>query len=132
MQPASLSDLANIQSVAAVTVVNTTDVTIENIAIDASDNGLSGCTPTLSAVHFFNSSGRLIGNAISGARIRDLTSCDPFIGNGFGVLIDRDGSLVGPWFVRVDGDSIYGFTRNGGYASGSGLGVDVIRKTLQG
>src|SRR5947209_7082213 len=44
IQPASLSDLANIQSVAAVTVVNTTDVTIENIAIDASDNGLSGCT----------------------------------------------------------------------------------------
>src|SRR5262249_33320152 len=74
LKPASIT--AAIPGAAAViSVVNTNGVSIEGLAIDASQNTVSGCTVTLSAIHFSNSSGSVLNNAISGAQLPDPTTC---------------------------------------------------------
>ena len=51
------------------------DVTIENLAIDASNNTVSDCTPSLATVHYYNSSGAVRNNVISGGRLANPLSC---------------------------------------------------------
>src|ERR1700693_4400241 len=53
IQP-TLTNLQNLPYESVITAVNTSGVTIENVAVDASQNTVSGCSPTLPAIHFFN------------------------------------------------------------------------------
>jgi hypothetical protein len=69
VQPAEMTNLGSLPYQAVISVVNSANVTIEGLAIDASRNSVSpACTVTLAAVHFFNSSGAIRNNAISGAQ----------------------------------------------------------------
>src|SRR2546425_500859 len=69
---------------AVIAVRNTHDVTIRNLAIDASSNTVSGCavllngviTGSLAGIHFRNSSGSVHSTAIVGARLK-LRKCMP-------------------------------------------------------
>lgn len=106
-----------------ITVLNTSGVTIENLAIDASNNTLSGCSPTLSDVYFLNSSGKVILSALSGAELPDVTTCSGLFGNGFGVLVDTDGSLPGPFNVAIEQNSIHDYEQDGIYVVGPGAGI---------
>ncbi|HXW91084.1 MAG TPA: hypothetical protein VEK33_11105, partial [Terriglobales bacterium] len=69
VQPSPLQDLEGLPVEAVITVMNTSGVTIENLAIDASNNSVSGCTPQLADVHFFNASGSVANSALSGAQL---------------------------------------------------------------
>jgi hypothetical protein len=77
--------------IAVVTVANTGDVTISNMAIDASNNTATGCTVGLSGIHFYNAAGTVQYSSIAGTQLRTPTSCTAlFPGNGAGVQADEE------------------------------------------
>jgi len=121
LQPA-LVDLQSLPSEAVITVLNTWGVKLENLAIDASNNTVSSCSPKVAGVHFSNSSGTVEDSAIFGGHLANPLSCTslPF-GNGFGVLVD--GSLPGPFQVDVGNNSIHDYTANGVEVNGSGTAI---------
>jgi nitrous oxidase accessory protein NosD len=130
VQPAVLSTISGVAAV--ITVMDAADVVIENLAIDAGDNSVTGCTPGLAAVHYLNASGTLRGNAIFGAKLQDAQSCTEFFGNGFGVLLETDGAAPGPFCVWVTHNSIHDFTRNGIEAQGTGLNARIEDNSIAG
>ncbi len=111
LQP-SLTDLMGLPTEAVITVMNTDGVTIENLAVDASHNTVTGCSPGVASVHFFNASGAVKNSAIFGGQLASPLSCTtlPF-GNGFGVRVDSN--LPGPFTVSVKNSSIHDYTANG-------------------
>jgi hypothetical protein len=125
IQPATLSEVNGYESV--VSVVNTTNVSIENLAIDAGNNLVTGCSPLLSTVHFFNSSGSISRSALSGAQLQNSASCSELSpGNGFGVLVDSDGTVSGPFNVAVNQNNIHNYGKDGIFALGPAYGVSPV------
>ena len=130
IQPATLSEVNGYESV--VSIVNTTNVSIENLAMDASNNVVTGCSPLLSTVHFFNSSGAISRSALSGAQLQNPTSCSELLpGNGFGVLVDSDGTVSGPFDVAVDQNSIHDYAKDGIFALGPAYGVSPVPVSVE-
>jgi hypothetical protein len=119
-------------TLAVVTVQNTNNVYLKNLAVDASNNTVSGCTPTLAGVHFLNASGELENDAISGAKITNLSGCatGPAGGNGFGVLAESTAS--GDFRVEVENSSIHDYSKEGVRAIGSALTADVHSNIISG
>jgi len=121
IQPTTLNAVNGYVSV--ITVTNTSNVAIKNLAVDASYNTVSGCSPALSTILYFNSSGAVENDAISGAELQDVSTCSGLFGNGFGVLVENDGSLPGPFNVSVTASSIHDYTQDGIYVLGPGSGI---------
>ena len=114
-----------------ITVMNTHGVTIENLAVDASKNSVSGCTPGLATIHYYNASGTVKDNAIFGAQLTK-PGCPgnlPF-GNGFGVLVDSN--LPGPFHVSVKENSIHDFTANGVLVEDKGVTAQIEGNGISG
>jgi nitrous oxidase accessory protein NosD len=130
LQPA-LADLQGLATEAVITVMNTSLVSIQNLAIDASNNTVSSCSPGVAGVHFYNSSGVVENSAIFGANLANPLSCTtlPF-GNGFGVQVDS--SLPGPFKVWITGNSIHDFTANGVQVNGAGITAEIAGNTISG
>jgi len=122
IQP-TLTDLQNLPYESVITVMNTSGVTIRNLALDASLNTVSGCSPVLSVVHFINASGTVEGSALSGAELPDVTTCAGLFGNGFGIRVDSDGSQPGPFKVSIVNNSIHDYEQDGIYVLGPGAGI---------
>ena len=139
IQPAAMTNVQNpspnapyTPSQAVISVFNTSDVVIEDLAIDASMNTVSGCAVTLAAIHFSNASGRVANNAISGAQLSNPLSCTTlFPGNGFGVQVDTTGQ-TGPFTVSISGNTIHDFNRNGVLLNGAGITAVVSRNVISG
>jgi hypothetical protein len=132
VQPASLTNVGSLGFQAVITVLNTSGVTIDNLAVDASKNAVSGCTPGLAAIHFHNSAGVVKNSAIFGAQLTNPVGCAgglPF-GNGFGVQVDADQS--GPFEVQVLNNSIHDFTANGVLVKGANIKGDVEGNVVTG
>ena len=112
-------------------MLNTKNVTIDNLAIDASHNTVSGCTPGVAGVHFYNSSGKVKNSAIFGATLPNPLSCTslPF-GNGFGVRVDT--SAAGTYAVSIRNNSIHGYTANGVQVYGDGVRTEIAGNTISG
>jgi hypothetical protein len=132
IQP-TLTDLAGLPTEAAITVMNTKGVTIQDLAIDASHNTVSSCTPGLAGVHFFNASGALNNSAILGAHLANPLGCTtnlPF-GNGVGVLVDTS-QTTGAFHVSIVNNSIHGFTAYGVEVNGAGITASIAQNTVSG
>ena len=133
LQP-TLTDLQNLATEAVITVMNTSDVTIQGLAIDASHNAVSGCTPFLAGIHFLNASGTVENSSISGAQLTTSTGCKnnlPF-GNGFGVKIEATQPAAASYQVSVVQNSIHDFTTNGVLATGAGVNAQIQGNTISG
>jgi Right handed beta helix region len=121
--------------VAAVTVMNTNRVTLNNLSIDASYNTVTDCT-SLATVHFENASGEIKNSAITGAKLASPASCTtnkPSLSNGFGVLVDTSDGATGPFQVFIANNSIHNFSKDGVYATGpSSVSVVVYNNSIQG
>jgi nitrous oxidase accessory protein NosD len=127
----ALQDLQNLPVEAVITVMNTSNVTIENLAIDASRNSVQGCTPEIADIHFYNASGTANNNTLSGAQLAHPQSCGAiFPGNGFGVLVDSN--TPGPFQVAIENNSIHDFTKDGVQAINAGVTVDVEGNNISG
>ena len=132
LQPAGMTTTVP-GSQAVINVVDTSDVLIDGLAIDAGQNTVSGCTVTLAAIHFSNSSGIVSNNAIFGAQLSDPSSCAKlFPGNGFGVLVDTTTGHAGPFQVAIRGNSIHDFNRNGVLINGAGIRAEVSGNIISG
>jgi hypothetical protein len=133
LQPTSLYNVGTFSFAAVITVVNAQGVVIEGLAIDASLNGVSGCTELLAGVHFYNSSGVVANNAISGAQL--ATPCvakASALGNGFGVEVDTATGQTGPFAVSISGNSIHDFNKAGILVNGAGITADISGNTVAG
>jgi hypothetical protein len=133
IQPVSMSPLGNLGFTAVITVMGTSDVTIQNLAIDAGKNTVSGCKITLAGIHFYNASGTVESDVISGTQMSDPLSCTTlFPGNGFGVQIDQSANTTAAFRVTVQNTSIHDFGRNGILVNGSGETVSIQGNSIVG
>jgi len=134
IQP-TLAPVSGLSTQAVITVLNTNGVTLQNLAIDASHNSISGCgsdVPALAGVHFSSSSGILENSAIFGAQVMDPASCAgalPF-GNGFGVQVDA--AQAGSYQLWIGNNSIHDYTSNGIQVNGTGIGVEIAGNSISG
>ncbi len=126
LQP-NLQDLQGLPFEAVITVMSTTGVTIDNLAIDASQNTVASCDIVLSAVHFFNASGQLVNSAAFGAKLPSPQSCS---GNGFGVVTDS--SEAGPFHVEIENNSVHDFQRGGIISTNAGVNVTIQGNNVSG
>lgn len=133
IRPTQLLAVGGLSATAVITVINTSGVSIQNLAIDASNNTVAGCTITLAGIHFFNASGTVESSAISGARLSNPLSCPTlFPGNGFGVQADKDPSVASSPTVAVRNTSIHDFSRSGILVSGPGEKVYIEGNSIAG
>src|SRR5208282_513696 len=101
------------------------------LAIDASQNTLSGCATSLAAIHYYDSSGTVENNALFGAEVADPQSCSKTLpASGFGVEVESDQS--GPFSVSVEHNSIHDYTRDGVYVTGSGVTARIEDNSISG
>ena len=132
LQPA-LGPVAGLSFQAVITVLNTDGVAIQNLAIDAGKNTVSGCSIGLSGIHFHNASGIVDRSAIFGAQLTDPTTCAAlFPGNGFGIHVDSDNTNSGPYNVVLTNNSIHGFSRNGILVVGPAVTATVDSNQISG
>jgi nitrous oxidase accessory protein NosD len=117
---------------AVVTVMNTHDVTIENLAIDASKNGVNGCSPLVGGVHFYSASGKITDSAVFGAQVSGCSAANVLQGSGTDVQIDADPSQAGDFVVSIDRSAIEGFSRNGILALGAGVTAQIRNNAISG
>jgi len=129
LQPA-LQDLQALPFESVITVMNTKDVTIDNLAIDASQNTVASCDIALSAVHFYDASGSLRNSAVSGAQLPNPQNCATFFGNGFGVAVDSDDGAS--HHVEVENNSIHDYQRDGIEVSNAGVSVEIENNNVSG
>ena len=130
LQPSVLAPTDDGTDIAVVQVVNTDNVHLLNLGVDASRNTVSDCTPTLSAVHFLNSSGEIRNDAITGAKLTSPGACTTLSGNGYGVLLESTGA--GSYWVLVQGNSIHDYSKEGVRAIGNGITATVTGNVITG
>jgi hypothetical protein len=132
VQPATLNANA-LGFIAVISVINTSNVTISNLAIDASNNTVTACTPALAGIHFYNASGAVESVAISGTRLSTQTDCTAlFPGNGFGVEADQATGAAGPFNVRVENTSIHDFGRDAILVNGAAESANITGNFITG
>lgn len=117
---------------AAISVVNTSNVAIDGLAIDDSNNSVTGCGTTLAVIHFSNSSGTVSNNVLTGGLSSPLSCTTLFPGNGFGVQVDTTTGQAGPFNVSITGNSIHDFDRNGILVNGAGITAAISGNTISG
>ncbi len=116
---------------AAITVMNTRHVNIHDLAIDASNNNVTGCSTLVAGVHYYNSSGEMDNDAVFGAQVTGCTGASALLfGNGFGVQVDADRN--GDFDVCVRNNSIHEFTRDGVQVIGTGVTAKVEDNLIAG
>jgi nitrous oxidase accessory protein NosD len=130
LQPSVLVATGGGSDIAVVQVLNTDNVHLLNLGVDASRNTVSDCTPTLSAVHFLNSSGEIRNDSITGAKLTSPGACPTLLGNGYGVLLESTGA--GSHSVLVQGNSIHDYSKEGVRAIGNDLTATVAGNVITG
>jgi len=116
---------------AVISVIGANGVSIQNLAIDASQNHINGCALLVAGIYFHNSSGQIRNNAVFGA---DVPSCAPTKavqnGSGFGIEIDADANST--FSVLVDRNSIHDFSKEGVLVLGTGVTATISNNTISG
>jgi parallel beta-helix repeat protein len=133
VQPTSLATANAEGFIAVISVVNTSNVTISNLAVDASNNTVTGCGTALAGIHFYNASGVVQNAAISGTQVSIPLSCTAlFPGNGFGVQADQTTGSTGPFRVTVQNSSIHDFGRDGILINGAAESAAIDGNSITG
>ncbi|HTX35884.1 MAG TPA: right-handed parallel beta-helix repeat-containing protein [Bryobacteraceae bacterium] len=133
IQPTVLVPVGSLGFTAVITVMGTSNVTIQNLAIDASYNTVSGCTEAVAGIHFYDASGVVDSDAISGAELSNPLSCTTlFPGNGIGVQADQDSTTTATFTIGVRNSSIHDFGRNAILVNGAGQVADIENNSIVG
>jgi len=107
------SDLA-----VAIVVDGAKDVAIEGLTVDGADNGLN-CTPSLFGIFFRNASGAIRNSVIENMR-PELAAC---ASSGTGIFVQSAGGSTSK--VRIEGNSIHDYQKNGITANEAGTDVRI-------
>jgi nitrous oxidase accessory protein NosD len=97
------------QSIAAIVLVqDTTGVTIQNVIVDGSGNGISECSPDLIGIFYQNASGELNHVAVRDVELSPtLNGCQ----SGLGIFVQSGGG--GSSVVTIANSSIHDYQKNG-------------------
>lgn len=111
---------------AQIAVLNASMVTVSNLTVDGSGNGLSGCGTNLEGIYFQNSTGTISDNAV---RNQILDPSDLGCQDGLAISIE---SNAGSPAVTVKGNSVRNYQKNGITARGLGAGAPGPKVTVTG
>lgn len=112
---------------AALLVEDAAPVVIEGLTVDASANGLAGCSPVLVGVFYRNASGRLSELAVRGAHLgATLSGCQ----SGLGILVQSAPGATS--VVEVLDSSVRGYQKNGVTANEAGTELVARRNVVAG
>lgn len=113
---------------AQILVHNAAGVTIKQIAVDGSNNGLSSCTD-LAGIFFQNASGSVVYTATRNQMLGSgLTSCHA----GRGIYIQSGYGSGGTATVSVMNNSVHGYQKTGIIADGDGTSAVISRNKVVG
>jgi hypothetical protein len=105
--------------IAAIILVNGTDkVTLTNLTVDGSANGIGGCAPNLIGVYYRNSSGRIDSLAVKNIKLGSgLEGCQ----SGLGMFVQSGPG--GSSKVDILNNSVHDYQKNG--ITGNEVGTEV-------
>jgi len=125
---ANTTSLASGQAIAAIILVqDTTEVTIRNVIVDGTDNGISGCAPDLIGVYYRNASGELSHVAVRDVKLNStLNGCQ----SGSAVLVQSSNGVNS--VVAIEESSIHDYQKNGITANEVGTQVTIKGNVVTG
>jgi hypothetical protein len=132
IQPANVTanstGTASGQPIAAIVLVkDTTDVDIDNVIVDGTNNGIAGCSPDLVGVFYQNASGEVNHVAVRNVMLsQSLNGCQ----SGDAILIQSGGGEMS--VVNVQNSSIHDYQKNGITANESGTQVQIDHNVITG
>jgi hypothetical protein len=102
-------------------------VTISNITVDGSNNGIAGCSPNLVGIYFQNASGTITRTAVLNQALSSgLEGCQ----SGLGIFVQSGGS--GSSFVNINNNHVEGYQKNGITGNEAGTNVTITSNTVIG
>ena len=111
----------------ALLVANTSDVTINGLIVDGTNNAISACAPDFFGIAFQNASGTIRRSAVRNFKLTAaLNGCQ----TGSGILVQSGGGQSST--VNIDTSSIHDFQKNGITANEVGTSVVIRANTVTG
>lgn len=113
---------------AQVLVQNATNVTLSNITVDGSANGIGTCALDLRGIYYQNASGTITSVVTRNqALVATLNGCQA----GQGIFV-QSGYTKGTAVVTIQGNSVHSFQKNGITADGPGAVATVANNYISG
>jgi len=98
-------------------------VKINHFVVDATGNNLAGCGgPTLEGIYYQNSSGEIKNNTVSN-QFQTNFAADGGCQNGLAINVE---SLTSSNAVKISGNSVRAYQKNGITATGAGTGLNTL------
>jgi len=104
-------------------------VKINNIIVDAANNGLAGCSTDIVGFFYQDASGTL--NHVTARNQQNDAPSDRGCQNGLGVFVESDGSGT-PYTVTVQNSSVHNYQKNGITGDGYGTTLNILSNNIQG
>jgi len=125
---ANATGSASGQPIAAIILVqDTTDVYVQNVIVDGTNNGITECGPDLIGILYQNASGEVKRVAVRNMKLStNLNGCQ----SGSAILIQSGGG--GTSLVEVDGSSIHDYQKNGITANEVGTQATIADNVVTG
>jgi hypothetical protein len=116
------------QPIAAIVLVqNTTDVDVDNITVDGTNNGIGGCSPDLVGILYQNAAGEVNHAAVRNVKLSaSLNGCQ----SGDAILVQSGGGQMS--VVNVSNSSVHDYQKNGITANESGTQVQIDHNVVTG
>ncbi|MFZ0479983.1 MAG: hypothetical protein WAL71_12610 [Terriglobales bacterium] len=123
---ANVYDIYGDHNAVQIAVLDAASVTISNLTVDGSGNGLSGCGTDIQGIYFQNSTGTISNNAV---RNQILTGSDLGCQDGLAINVESNGGTPA---VTIKDNSVRNYQKNGITASGLGSGAPGPKVTVTG
>lgn len=112
---------------AGIAVIDSTNITLQDIVVDSQMNGFVGCSPALVGIYYGNSSGN-VNNVV----VKNVIYNDPggdICQGGVGIFAQADDI---PMTVSVTGTSIHDYHKSGIIGNEIGTTINVTNSTVRG
>jgi parallel beta-helix repeat protein len=132
IEPASVTanatGTASGQAIAAIVLVqNATDVDIDNVTVDGTNNGVAACSPDLVGILYQNASGQVNRAAVRNVKLSaSLNGCQ----SGDAILVQSGGGQMS--VVNVTNSSVHDYQKNGITANETGTAVQIDHNVVTG
>jgi hypothetical protein len=125
---ANSSNTASGEEIAAIIAVEDSEsVTLINLTVDGSDNGLAGCDPTLIGVFYRNASGRIESTTVRNTRLGP-----EFQGCQSGIGIFAQSTRFGTSRLTVEGNSVHDYQKAGIVGNEEGTELEATANSITG
>jgi hypothetical protein len=119
----------NQPTAAQILVTNGASVSLNNITVDGSNNGLSGCGTDLVGIYYQNASGT-VNHVVT--RFQELDQSDFGCQDGLAIYVQSGYNTAGTATVTIENSSVHDYDKNGITADGSGTSVTITGNYVMG